>query len=449
MTFLTRPFLGFVFAVQPVWLPLLILDVVTIAVLIFRERLEPRALIFWISVTVVVPFVGPLLYLLFGCNLVSDRIFSRKEEAERGILASDKLMTGDARILRMGGADICTGGNVVGLRWSADDYAADMVSDIRSAGERIGLMSRWLDYPEPVIEALAEKAREGVDVRVMTSAAGFGRTRGAGMLRKAGAEVRTFRSKLIAVVGMRPANRNLRSMLAIDGKVAYIGKGAVMRVEGPAAHRAMLRYSADWAFATHSEPSCGLEAPVGTGDAEVQLVSGGPDAGHDAPMRACFEHVISSAKHSLMVIAPYLTPNDEAYSALKMAVFSGVDVTVLLPRKGRHWYQSWNSLSASNPLMMAGVKVGPLRHGGRRQDLRIVFGIVHHPLPPRRHEHLRRDVLPEGIAGDGVVHPGGAQGRRGVPPRGVQAQDAPGHGPHSRGQDADVPELIFEPNVYK
>lgn len=357
MTFLTKPFLGFVFAVQSVWLPLLILDVATIAVLIFKERLEPRALIFWISVTVVVPFIGPLLYLLFGCNLISDRMFSRKEDAERGLLASDKVMTGDARILRMGGADICTGRNDVGLRWSADDYADDMVSNIRSAEKRICLMSRWLDYPEAVIDALAERAGEGLDVRVMTSAAGFGRTRKAGMLRKAGAEVCTFRCKLIAVIGMRPANRNLRSMLAIDGKVAYIGKGAVMRVEGPAAHRAMLRYSADWAYATHSEPSCDLEAPMGTGDAEVQLVSGGPDAGHDAPMRACFEHVISSAKRSLLVIAPYLTPNDEAYSALKMAVFSGVDVTVLLPRKGRHWYQSWNSLSASNPLMMAGVKV--------------------------------------------------------------------------------------------
>ena len=266
-------------------------------------------------------------------------------------------MAGDARKLRMAGADICTGGNDVSLRWSVDDSAEQMASDIRSAGKSICLMSRWLDYPEAVIAAMAEKAREGLDVRAMTSAAGFGRTRRAGMLRKAGAEVRTFRSKLIAVVGMRPANRNLRSMLVIDGKVAYIGKGTVMRVEGPAAHRAMLRYSADWAYAARSEPSCGLEAPVGTGDAEVQLVSGGPDAGHGAPMRACFEHVVSSAKCSLMIIAPYLTPNDEIYSAVKMAVFSGADVTVLLPRKGRHWYQSWNSLSASNPLMMAGVKV--------------------------------------------------------------------------------------------
>ncbi len=357
MTFLTRPFLGFIFAVQPVWLPLLIIDVVTLAVLIFRERLEPRALIFWISVTVVVPFIGPLLYLLFGCNLISDRIFSKKEDAERDLLASDEAMTGDARILCMAGADICTGGNDVRLRWSAEDCADEMVADILSAEKRICLMSRWLDYPDEVMDAMAERARGGLDVRAMTSAAGFGRTRGARKLRKAGAKVCTFRSKAVAVFGMRPANRNLRSMLAIDGKVAYIGKGAVMRVEGPAAHRAMLRCSADWAFATDSEPECDSEAPAGTGRTDVQLVSGGPDAGHDAPMRACFEHMISSAESRLMVISPYLTPNDEIYSALKVAVFSGVDATLLLPRKGRHWYQSWNSLSASNPLMMAGVKV--------------------------------------------------------------------------------------------
>ena len=58
MSYLTKPFLGFIFALEPVWLPLLLVDVFAILLMVFAERLNPRTLIFWISVVVIVPFAG-------------------------------------------------------------------------------------------------------------------------------------------------------------------------------------------------------------------------------------------------------------------------------------------------------------------------------------------------------------------------------------------------------
>ena len=74
-------------------------------------------------------------------------------------------------------------------------------------------------------------------------------------------------------------------------------------------------------------------------------------------MASCYTEIVTGARSVLRISMPYLMPNDEIYSAIKLAVLSGVEVIMLLPRRGRHWYQSWNSLAASNPLMMAGVRV--------------------------------------------------------------------------------------------
>ena len=89
----------------------------------------------------------------------------------------------------------------------------------------------------------------------------------------------------------------------------------------------------------------------------MQIVSDGPDTGDAYPMLSCYADLVSRSERTLYMAFPYLLPNDEIYSTVKMAVVSGVDVRILLPRKGRHWYQSWNSLAASNPLMMVGAKV--------------------------------------------------------------------------------------------
>lgn len=364
MTYLTRPFVTFMFAVEPFWLPLLIVDVAALLVMIFAERFNPRTLIFWIAVVVILPFVGLLLYLIYGCTLYGRHVFSQKSatDAEYMAGAPDEPAPADAQqssTLRELGADVYTSGNAVGFYWDCSELDPAMAEDIRNAQRSVHLMARRLPRGlEEVHRAVAEAVGRGVDVCVMTSSLGFGRTRGLRALERAGVRYRPFHRTLYSVFSVRPANRNVRAMAVIDGRVAYQGRGAAVRVEGPAASRLDRRFMADWAHASGErlvpDDSRAVRSEGGVG---VQVVSDGPDFVEAKPLFSGYSDIITHSRERLYMAFPYLLPADEIYSNVKLAVASGVDVRILLPRKGRHWYQSWNSLAASYPLMQIGAKV--------------------------------------------------------------------------------------------
>lgn len=364
MTYLTRPVISFIFTVEPFWLPLLVLDVAALLVMIFAERFSPRTLIFWITVVAVLPFLGFILYLIFGCTLYSRRLFSRKSESDaRYMVGEQERLSGrdgaQADTIGALGADVCTTGNAVRFFWDRSEVIPDMVRDIRSAQRSVHLMARRLPRGmEQVHKAAMEAVSRGVDVCIMTSSLGFGRTPGLRRMRKAGVRYHTFHRIPYSLLSVRPANRNMRSMAVIDGHVAYQGRGAAVRIEGPAAARLERRFMADWAHATGErmvpDDSDVIRSENGAG---VQVVSDGPDLDDRKPLFTTYSDIIIHSERTLYMAFPYLLPTDEIYSNVKLAVASGVDVRILLPRRGKHWYQSWNSLAASNPLMRIGAKV--------------------------------------------------------------------------------------------
>ena len=365
MSYLTKPFLGFIFALEPVWLPLLLVDVFAILLMVFAERFNPRTLIFWISVVVIVPFAGFLLYLMFGSTLYSRwRFTNHKHAGDARFLGGGGRTPSEedrqrAECLEALGADVYTSGNDVRFYWNGTDMVSDMAADIASARRSVHIMARRMPGDRGEIHRLlAEKAAEGVDVRLMTSTLGFGRTRGARDLKRAGVRFCTFHNPVYSMLSVRPANRNYRAMAVIDGRVAYQGRGASQRIEGPAAERLERRFRADWMYGAHEDMGLPEDVPPGIpGGCGVQVVTDGPDHGESYPMFSCYNDLVSRSRETLHMAFPYLLPNDDFYAAVKLAVVSGVDVRILLPRRGRHWYQSWNSLAASNPLMMAGAKV--------------------------------------------------------------------------------------------
>ena len=260
MSYLTKPFLGFIFALEPVWLPLLLVDVFAILLMVFAERFNPRTLIFWISVVVIVPFAGFLLYLLFGSTLYSRwRFTNHKHAGDARFLGGEESASSEgdrqrAECLEALGADVYTSGNDVRFYWNGTDMVSDMAADIASARSSVHIMARRMPGDRGEIHRLlAEKAAEGVDVRLMTSTLGFGRTRGARDLKRAGVRFCTFHNPVYSMLSVRPANRNYRAMAVIDGRVAYQGRGASQRVEGPAAERLERRFRADWMYGAHED----------------------------------------------------------------------------------------------------------------------------------------------------------------------------------------------------
>ena len=364
MTYLTVPFFTYVFAIAPVWPAWLAVNLFALYLLLFKERFDPRTFVFWVAIVFVLPFLGFVLYLLWGSTIHMRMDGERKEECDERYMVgeSDDVPEDCSRMVSTlcgAGSDIYTSGNDVKLHWTSREGVSPLAEALSGAERTIYIeAARFLGGEDGrrLNDLLCRKASEGVDVRIITSRLGLGRTPGLMALRKAGVRHRTFHSSINSAFSVRPANRNLRELCIIDGRHGFCGMGAYMELQGRASERLERRFLADWEHASGEVSEIRNPSVSGDGSCGVQLVSSGPDSS-GMPMLFGYSETISGARRTLYMTFPYLVPGDEAYNAIKQAVIAGTDVRILIPVKCRHWYQAWNSLSAANPLIEAGARV--------------------------------------------------------------------------------------------
>lgn len=232
-------------------------------------------------------------------------------------------------------------------------------------------------------DALAERARAGVAVRVLTDWLGsFGTSRRFwNRLRNAGAEVRIFGPPTWSL--SRNLARNHRKLVVADGAVALTGgvcigdewlgdpdkgqlpwRDSTVRIEGPAAVALDRAFAKVWAV-------CGPELPEGelleetadAGDAEVRVLAGEP--GRSRLSRVEMIN-IASATDRVWITDAYMVAPSALVEALRDAVRDGVDVRILVP--GTSDIASVRNLTriGYRPLLEAGVRVfewsGPMLH---------------------------------------------------------------------------------------
>ena len=246
-------------------------------------------------------------------------------------------------------------------------------------------------------KAIAERAREGVKVRVMLDAAGsknIGKSE-VETMEKAGAKVVFFHDKRIRNIGVFN-DRTHRKMMVIDGKEAFVGGHCCVdawmgeaedhkhygdvsvRVRGPIVHSIQGCFSENWCGET-GEIFAGLDVfpplePVG--DVEMHLAYAKPE--NSAPAVKILHHTaICLARERIWIQNPYFIPDPDAIDAFASAVKRGVDVRVLMP----------STSGSDNPmvqhaghrnferLMRSGVKLFEYPHTLIHQKVMTVDGV--------------------------------------------------------------------------
>jgi cardiolipin synthase len=91
-------------------------------------------------------------------------------------------------------------------------------------------------------------------------------------------------------------------------------------------------------------------------DLKMQLIKSGPDSDNPAIMEGIMK-MISIAKKNVYITTPYFIPTDQILSALKIAIFSGVDVSILMPKKIDHKVVRWASMTYLEEIIDVGGKV--------------------------------------------------------------------------------------------
>jgi cardiolipin synthase len=254
--------------------------------------------------------------------------------------------------------------------------------------------ARWIHFENYIIrddaagrrfaQLLAQRARDGVHVRVLYDGLGSFRTPRAywRALREAGVDVRPFRP-LSPIDLVSNLSRNHRKLVVADGSRAVIGglcigcewtgedaedgspwRDTAVEVGGPAAAVLDQAFSRTWEIAggrLPHEDAAGRVTPQG--DAAVRVIGGEP--GRERTYRV-IELLAAGSSDRLWITDAYLVAPPRLFQALRDAARDGVDVRLLVPGTSDLPLVRNLSRIGYRELLRSGVRIfewdGPMLH---------------------------------------------------------------------------------------
>jgi cardiolipin synthase len=331
-----------------------------------HQRRPTGSTLAWLLAIVLIPYVGVPFFVIFGGRKVK-RTLKRSAPAPgkpsaAPTAANEEHDEHDAasrlgRMLCASGGMSATTGNRIELLGDGEAAFAAVMAAIASAKSSVSISTLVFagdEVGEAVTAALEERARAGVQVRVLIDGLFKfrSRRRQIARLREAGAKVAWF-MRLWTFPTRGSMNLRLhRKEVLIDDRLAIVGgtnlareymgptplasrwRDLSMTVTGPAVADIGALFRADWEFASgeamDAAPSVAAEGPT-----RVQVVGSGPDSENDLIYDA-FLSAIFEAKRRISIATPYFVPDEAIVHALVLAIRRGVAVQILVPLRSNH-----------------------------------------------------------------------------------------------------------------
>lgn len=363
--------------------------IVAMTVWLVLERRSPVATLAWIFGLALLPVVGAPIYFFFG-----PRRLLRKKVRYRGARRAMREALETAESLRLAAvSEDVSQLMTLGLRAShvpvsrarsvellvngAATY--DAICTAVAAAEQHVHVEYYIWEPDHVgtrlRDALIARAKVGVEVRVLVDALGSSRAdrRFFAPLIEAGGQVAWFNP--VHLLRGRLVNfRTHRKIVVCDGVVGFTGginvidyhhedhgrppwRDTHVRIEGDAVRALNLVFFENWAFA-HGRIGGDVSRffPSSGGTIPVQVFHSGPDE-DEAAIHKLYFAAINAADDRVWITTPYLIPDESILMALETAVLRGVDVRVLVPRRGDSRLVTAASRSFYEELRAHGVKI--------------------------------------------------------------------------------------------
>jgi len=279
-----------------------------------------------------------------------------------------------------------TEGNRIELFQDGQSGLASMLEAIETAARRIHLETYILRGDETggrFLEALTERARAGVEVRLLydgVGSLGLDASALAG-LRAAGGDTVAFNPLGRLYPRWAPRRRDHRKVLVVDGRIGFTGglnvgdeyahgtryggdvrmpwRDAHVRIEGPAVQRLDAVFLEGWFRAD------GPDLPWDGGILPPAPAAGGEIAGvlPDGPtyrrrrMRDLMVSGLERATRRVRIVTPYFLPGPKLRAALTAAAARGVSVEVLIAGVIDHPMVRWASYAMLPDLVAHGVHI--------------------------------------------------------------------------------------------
>lgn len=357
------------------------LNIIFIGFILIFERKKPVSALAWIMTIVFLPGFGFAAYILFGKNLSFKKrnIFQVKKELdeEYNRILSHQLQSIEQQetpfhnsnikqykdMIRMHlkhSQSVFTQDNDVQIFIDAKEKYESLIRDIQNAKKTVNLLYYIIrddTISRRIVNTLTEKAKEGIQVRILYDEIGsfFTPFDMFKELIDAGGKVCKFFPSVFKI-NLRANYRNHRKIAVIDGKIGYIGgmnigdeymghqkkispwRDTHLRIYGSSVQQLQIRFLMDWHYTTHEDITelGGDELDKFFANAHklgkvgIQIVSSGPDTGGEQ-IKLGYIKMIQSAKKSLCFQSPYFIPDESFLEALKIAAMSGVEIKLMIP----------------------------------------------------------------------------------------------------------------------
>ena len=390
---------------------------VTAAMMVYllNQDMNNSVRIPWLVVTALAPVLGVLLFCYtkedVGHRMLKKRLLELEGQT-RGQLAQDKKAStaldadcpGAASLAqylrgRGGGFPVYENTQVTYFPSGEAKFAA-LLPQLESATQYIFLEYFIIDEGlmwGRILEILARKAAQGVDVRVMYDGTCEFSTLPRdypSRLEALGIQCKVF-SPVTPFVSTHYNYRDHRKILVIDGQVSFTGgvnladeyinhiekygrwKDSALMLEGEGVRSMTALFLQMWCILRQPEFEQFLSDPIpAAANAKGFVVPYG-----DCPLdgervgEMVYMDMLNRARKYVHIITPYLILDGELETALRFAAERGVDVHLILPGKPDKWFVYALAKTHYKALISSGVKISEWQPGFTHAKIVIADGV--------------------------------------------------------------------------
>ena len=390
------------------WLFLVVYSIIIIITMVrvLMDNRQPAKTMAWMLVLMFIPFLGIILYIFFGQNTRKERKIwqqSLDQLTKRSMLEfveqkdfniPEEYRTISNLFMNQNLA-LPFKNNEVEIYTSGYDFFPSLQMEIGKAEHHIHI-DTFIISDDPlgrlIADALIDKARQGIEVRLIYDDVGSWRTPNSFFtrMRNEGIEVYAFMPVRFPAFTSRVNYRNHRKICVIDGEVGFIGgmniarryvqgtpkqswRDTHVKLTGAAVYGLQRAFLVDWYFVSKvliTERSYYPEIIIGQNNSLVQVVTSSPTSLWPE-IEQGYVRILTNAKHYVYMETPYFLPTDPILFAMRVAALSGVDVRLMIPYETDTKVVEWASRSYVIEASRAGVKILLYRKGFNHSKLLV------------------------------------------------------------------------------
>lgn len=363
---------------------------------IINNKSNPAFKIAWLIPILLFPVLGGLVYLVFGSDRTGKYIRNKMGRIEKEMQDGISKANERSGIEKMP-PDVVNQSHYISNSAHCPPYKNTtveylpmgevkferMVQELKKA-KRYIFMEYFIIQEgtmwNTILDVLEEKAKEGVDVRViyddmgciLTLPTGYEKT-----LREKGIQCQIF-NPFIPILSSHFNTRDHRKICVIDGNVGFTGginladeyingyekhghwKDTAILLKGEAVFSLTTMFLSMWDCLIKKE---GEDYAAYYPDSWDENAQGIVQPFADNPLddeavgETVYLNLINKAKRYVYITTPYLILSNEMVTAMNTAAKSGVDVRIITPHVPDKWYVHAVSRSYYEMLVEAGVKI--------------------------------------------------------------------------------------------